>query len=129
MSADPVGDTRDHWEVDDVALGDRPYLELDGVKIPALRIDRAPAYSTWRAWIPLENGTVAMIAAFPRPDETEYAVSTAPAEEWTYERRKLILAPVDSTWHERPRGDIDLLETLRDLAKTPSPSTPERRTL
>lgn len=115
-------------------------IDLDGKPYPALAKGPEP----WRwALVPLENGWVAYVFAFARPDETEYCLGLAtPSEaaeiigahehdsesELRVQSDQSMPLWVGSTWRRRrikwthfPRGDWDLIEDLRDLSVLPMP--------
>ena len=77
--------------------------------------------------IPMENGWNAYVIAYPRPDQTEYAVACL-----TRHEAELVvggewgIGSELTDWNERPdnawpRGDDDLLDTLNDLSAYASP--------
>jgi hypothetical protein len=100
-------------------------ITIDGVALPCL--GRHGSVHGYGFVVPMENGWNAYVIGYPRPDETEFAVACLTrheadrvvAGEWG-------IGSELTDWNKRPdnawpRGEYDLLQTLRDLAEWPSP--------
>lgn len=95
-------------------------IEVDGVRLPALAVERGK--HEWWAWVPMENGWVAYILAMPRRhDDIEFAVAFISHAEARKSIDTGASLPSHRHWNERPRGEWDLLETLRAWSQRPSP--------
>lgn len=98
-------------------------IEIGGRTLPTLGV-----HPNGRMFVvPMENGWNAYVVAYPRPDETEYAVACLTRHEaglvvvgeWG-------IGSELTHWNERPdnqwpRGDDDLLDALERLSQWPSP--------
>lgn len=98
-------------------------VRIDGVVLPCLWMKEDERQFI----VPLENGWNAYVTCYPRPDQAEYSIGCVTREE----AQRVIdgerhLGATLTHWNLRPdlqfpRGEWDLLETLRELSTCPSP--------